>query len=200
MRIGIANIASETSTFNPVPTDMETIRASGIDRGQKVLEFSHWGNHIAGFLDVVGGEEFVGITRAVAEVGGPLTEEAMSTIVGWFTEDLREALPLDRLLLSLHGAFAGVADPDVEGLVVRRAREILGDAVIIEASMDLHANITGKDRKCQPGSWATHSPPCGQSRGWTKSGRDAPGYPAGRDQTGHERSQDPYDHPLLRYS
>jgi len=56
MRIGVANIASETSTFNPVPTDMETIRASGIARGQKVLEFSHWGNYIAGFLDVVGGE------------------------------------------------------------------------------------------------------------------------------------------------
>ena len=142
MRIGIARIASETSTFNPIPTDMKAIRASGIARGQEVLGFSDWSEYVPGFLDVVGDEELVGITCAIAEVGGYLTEEAMNTVLEWFTEDLKKALPLDGLLLSLHGAFAGVVDSDVEGLVLQRARDMVGEDVIIGASMDLHANIT----------------------------------------------------------
>jgi len=142
MRIGIAQIASETSTFNPVLTDMAAIRARGVARGQGVLQPADWADYIRGYLEVVGDEELVGITRAVADVGGSLTEEAMNTVLEWFTEDLRKALPLDGLLLSLHGAFAGVADSDVEGLVLQRAREIVGPDVIIGASMDLHANMT----------------------------------------------------------
>ena len=142
MRIGIAQIASETSTFNPVPTDMAAIRARGVARGQGVLQPTGWADYIRGYLEVVGDEELVGITRAVADVGGSLTEEAMNTVLEWFTEDLKKALPLDGLLLSLHGAFASVVDSDVEGLVLQRAREIVGRDVIIGASMDLHANMT----------------------------------------------------------
>ena len=142
MRIGIARIAQETNTFSPILTDLETIRAFGVAHGQEVLKVSGWSKYIEGFLDVVGEEEVVGITQAQARPAGYLTEEAMNTILEWFTEDLRKALPLDGLLLSLHGAFAGIADPDVEGLVLQRAREIVGQDVIIGASMDLHANIT----------------------------------------------------------
>ena len=142
MRIGIARIAQETNTFSPILTDLETIRAFGVAHGQEVLKVSGWSKYVEGFLDVVGDEEIVGITQAQAMPAGYLTEEAMNTILEWFTEDLRKALPLDGLLLSLHGAFAGIADPDVEGLVLQRAREIVGQDVIIGASMDLHANIT----------------------------------------------------------
>lgn len=142
MRIGVAQIASETSTFNPVLTDMAAVRARGIARGQAVLQSQDWAEYIQGYLDIVGDQEIVGITRAVADVGGPLTEDAMNRIVDWFEADLKKALPLDGLLLSLHGAFAGVTEPDVEGLVLQRAREIVGPDVIIGASMDLHANIT----------------------------------------------------------
>ncbi|MGQ9655965.1 MAG: M81 family metallopeptidase, partial [Thermodesulfobacteriota bacterium] len=60
----------------------------------------------------------------------------------WYTEALGRALPLDGLLFSMHGAFVGVADPDGEGLVLQKAREMLGEETIIGAAMDLHANIT----------------------------------------------------------
>jgi len=142
MRIGIARISQETNTFSPTLTDLDAIRAFGAARGQKVLQASSWSKYMDGFLDVVGDEKVVGITQAQAMPSGYLTEEAMHTILQWFTEDLKKALPLDGLLLSLHGAFAGVADSDVEGLVLQRAREILGRDVVIGASMDLHANVT----------------------------------------------------------
>ena len=140
MRIGIARISQETSTFSPQVTDLETIRAFGVAHGRAVLESSE--GFVAGFLDVVGDQELVGITQVHAMPAGYLTVEAMDAIMEWFTEDLHRALPLDGLLLSLHGAFAGIADPDMEGRVLQCARQILGPDVPIGASLDLHANIT----------------------------------------------------------
>ena len=142
MRIGIARIAQETNTFTPMLTDMDTLRAHGIFRGQSVLEDSAGWSIIPGFLDVVTGEDLVGITAVHASSAGYLTEGAMHTILEWFGKDLSRALPLDGLLLDMHGALAGSADPDVEGLVLQEARRILGDAVPIAVGLDLHANIT----------------------------------------------------------
>ena len=143
MRIGIARISQETSTFSPQLTDLEMIRAFGVAHGQAVIETPDRVNaFVAGFLDVVGDQEPVGITGVHAMPAGYLTVEAMDAIMAWFTEDLQEALPLDGLLLSLHGAFAGIADPDMEGRILQCARGILGPDVPIGVSLDLHANIT----------------------------------------------------------
>ena len=143
MRIGISRISQETSTFSTQPTDLDMIRNFGVAHGQDVLAGPRLlDDFVAGFLDEVGDQELVGITRAQAMPAGPLTAEALDAIMGWFDQDLRRALPLDGLLLSLHGAFSGHTDPDVEGLVLERARDIVGPGVPIAAAMDLHANIT----------------------------------------------------------
>lgn len=142
MRIGIARIAQETNTFCPVLTDLDTLRAHGVLFGQEVLEDASEGSTIPGFLDVARGEDLVGILSVHARPSGPLTPGAMEVLLTWFTEALGQALPLDGLLVSMHGAFVGVADPDVEGLVLQKAREMLGEEAIIGAAMDLHANIT----------------------------------------------------------
>jgi len=143
MRIGIAKIAQETSTFTPQPTDLELIRAYGVGRGAEALEDDGPGKgFISGFLDALAGQEVVGITRVQAMPAGCLTPDAQERIIAWFSEDLERAMPLDGLLLNLHGAFAGEADPDVDGLVLERARQLLGPDVPIGAAMDLHANIT----------------------------------------------------------
>lgn len=142
MRIGIARIAQETNTFSPVLTDVNTLLAFGVGRGDQVFHIPDWSDYIDGFLDVVGNQEIVGITSVHALPAGYLTEEALRSTMQWFTEDLRKAMPLDGVLLSMHGAFAGVTEPDVEGLVLQTAREILGDQVFLAASLDLHANIT----------------------------------------------------------
>jgi microcystin degradation protein MlrC len=164
MRIGIARISQETNTFSPTPTDLDAIHAFGAARGQDVLKTSGWSKYIDGFLEVVGGEELVGITQAQAMPSGYLTEEAMHTILQWFTEDLEKALPVDGLLLSMHGAFAGIADPDVEGLVLQRAREIAGEDVVIGASMDLHANITRRKIENADVIYGLHTHPHVDSR------------------------------------
>ena len=107
MRIGIARIAQESSTFSPVLTDMNTLQANGIFRGRAVLETipgytivdgkyradseaTRLKSNIPGFLDVVGDEDLVGIISVHALPAGPLTKEAMNAVLNWFTEDLKK--------------------------------------------------------------------------------------------------------------
>ncbi len=142
MRIGIGKISQETNTFSPALTDLDMLHAFGVYHGQDVLDVSHWSEYIQGFLDVVGDQELVGITHVTALPSGPLTEAGLDAILEWFDEDLEKALPLDGLLLSMHGAFAALTDTDVEGLILRKARETLGPGVAIGVALDLHANIS----------------------------------------------------------
>ena len=145
MRIGIAKIMQETSTFSTQPTDLEAILAHGVVRGREVIEKATlWDEFVTGFLDVVGDEEPVGVTKATAMPAGNLTPEAQRALMGWFAADLEKARPLDGLLLSLHGAFAGELDPDIDGLVIETARRIVGPKVPIGVSLDLHANLTAR--------------------------------------------------------
>ncbi len=152
MKVGIARIAQETSTFCPTLTDYETMKRSGISLGRDVIDdiqktpgtldvFGRQSNLI-GFLDVIGVDDCIGIIKAHAQPSGPLTEHATDLLTKLFTEELKKALPLDGLLFDMHGAFAGIKEPDVEGMILKQARTIVGDEVVIGVAMDLHANIT----------------------------------------------------------
>jgi microcystin degradation protein MlrC len=55
---------------------------------------------------------------------------------------LRQALPVDAVLLALHGALVSADVPDVEGEVLRSIRELIGPNVPLVATLDLHANLT----------------------------------------------------------
>jgi microcystin degradation protein MlrC len=153
MRIGIARIAQETSTFCPTLTDVKTLEINGIHRGSEVIEEinrtqkytldAHGRqSNLVGFLDIIESEDCVGIIVAHAQPSGPLTENATKVLCELFSTELEKSLPLDGLLLDIHGAFTGVKEPDVEGMILERAREILGNDVVIAVAADLHANIT----------------------------------------------------------
>ena len=145
MRLGIAKIMQETSTFSTQPTDLAAVRAHGVYHGREVIDKpTMWEGFVSGFLEMVGNLEPVGITKATAMPAGNLTADAQDQLLAWFEADLRAALPLDGLLLSLHGAFAGDLDPDIDGLVIERARQIVGADVPIGVALDLHANLTAR--------------------------------------------------------
>ena len=149
MRIGIAKIMQETSTFSTQPTGLQDLEAYGVYHGAEVIERpTMWEGFVSGFLEVVGDLEPVGVTKATAMPAGSLTREAQAKLLAWFVEDLERALPLDGLLLSLHGAFVGEADPDIDGLVIETARRLVGPGVPIGVCLDLHANLTGRMVAC----------------------------------------------------
>lgn len=57
---------------------------------------------------------------------------------------LKEALPVDGVLLSLHGAMGAHGYDDVEGDILERARALVGPKCVIGVSLDPHCHLTVK--------------------------------------------------------
>ena len=55
---------------------------------------------------------------------------------------IRKALPLDGLLLALHGATVSETYRDADGEVLRRIRDLVGPEMPVVTTLDLHANIS----------------------------------------------------------
>ena len=74
--------------------------------------------------------------------GGPVTADTFASQRADFMTALRAALPLDGVLLLMHGAMyvPGIDDP--EGEFIAQVREVVGDEVIISAAFDLHGQMT----------------------------------------------------------
>ena len=56
--------------------------------------------------------------------------------------DLQRAMPVDAVLLNLHGAMIADGDPDAEGDLLARVRALVGPDVPIGAELDLHCHLS----------------------------------------------------------
>jgi microcystin degradation protein MlrC len=59
-------------------------------------------------------------------------------------EQVRRAMPLDGVLLGLHGAMVADGYDDVEGDVIERVRALVGPTCVIGVELDLHCHLTVK--------------------------------------------------------
>jgi microcystin degradation protein MlrC len=57
---------------------------------------------------------------------------------------IRDALPLDGFFFDVHGAMIVMGMDDAEADLAASIRELVGDACVISAGMDLHGNISGR--------------------------------------------------------
>ncbi len=144
MRIGIAGFSDETCTFCKEPTTIERFEPA-TQRGQQILDKNRGiPTYINGYMKVLekSGAEIVPLVNAVKTPGGFqswLTTECFDKYADEIAQRAKEAMPLDGLLLSLHGAMAVTGVPKPEAEIVRRARKAVGDIPIM-VTLDLHAN------------------------------------------------------------
>ena len=152
MRIAVAEIAQETDTFSPMVAELGDFETYGLFYGDEIIQRMQGVGPIGGLLDVVAEQSdsitLLPIVRAWASAGGTITAETLEFLTNRLTAGLREALPLDAVYLSLHGAAASERDDDVEGYVLEAARAAVGDAVPIICPLDHHANITERMVRC----------------------------------------------------
>ena len=73
-----------------------------------------------------------------------VAQQAFDTMLGWFLERLEKVLPVDGVLLDLHGAMVTESYQDAEGEFIDAVRKLVGQGVPIVVTLDLHANITEK--------------------------------------------------------
>ena len=85
------------------------------------------------------------MTLAMAEPGGPVDHGFFLKLMQAWEDGLRAAGRLEGVYLVLHGAGLTTVDHDPEGLLLAMVRRILGPAVPVVATYDLHANVSEAD-------------------------------------------------------
>jgi microcystin degradation protein MlrC len=144
MHIFSAGVRSETNTFSPLPTgidDFQVIRAS--DWGH--LESSDWvlgpANRWSHYCKQHQHQYSFGL-MAIAEPAGPTVKHAYEALRDEILSDLENALPVDVVLLDLHGAMVADGYEDCEGDLTQRIRSLVGADVVIGMLLDPHCHVS----------------------------------------------------------
>lgn len=146
MRVFIAALCHESSSFSPIPTsrrsfeEFEYFRPSGQEGFDWALDLNGYGAFVRRALDA--GDEPILSTYTFAQPSGPAVQEDYESLRDEILSDLERAGQIDAVLLFLHGAQMADGYDDCEGDVLARARAIVGRDTFIGAELDLHANIT----------------------------------------------------------
>jgi microcystin degradation protein MlrC len=146
MRIAIGQLWQETNTFNPLPTARQDFEDFGVLRGAEMVERMADTNELGGFIQALRGwperPEIVGLVRLPAWPSGTATRDTFEWLRAEMVGALQRQMPVDAVLLALHGAMVADDFPDVEGEVLQAVRRVIGPNVPLVATLDLHANIT----------------------------------------------------------
>lgn len=148
-RIAVGGFMHETNTFQREPTTYADFAGAGdrppLTRGESVFtRFEGMNTSIAGAMSVLraAGAMLVPLPWASTTPAGYVTRDAYERIAAMIVDDLRAALPVDAVYLSLHGAMVAEHVEDAEGELLARIRSHLGNATPVVASLDFHSNTT----------------------------------------------------------
>ncbi len=148
MRIFAATLATETNTFSPLPTSIEAYKENVYLRP---------GEHPDDTPLMCTAPLFVARRRAAADGFTLIEGSCFAASPAGLTnladyEAMRDeimaqcqaALPLDGVLLGLHGAMVAHGYDDVEGDIVARVRAIVGPGCVVGVELDPHCHLTLK--------------------------------------------------------
>lgn len=147
MRMFAASIGTETSTFAPIPTALESFHESFYappgqhPQDAKLCTAPFW---VARRRAKAEGWTLIEGTCSFAEPAGLVSREAHETLRDEVLGQLRAALPVDGVLLGLHGAMVADGYDDCEGDLIERVRSMVGPAVPIGVELDPHCHLTLK--------------------------------------------------------
>lgn len=147
MRLFTAALATETNTFSPICIDRRAFEASlyappgrhpptptlctaPITVGRGVAARKGW--------------TLIEGTAAWADPAGLINRETYEELRDEIVEQLRAAMPVDGVVLGLHGAMVANGYDDPEGDLLARIREIIGPDVLLCAELDPHSHLTAQ--------------------------------------------------------
>ena len=133
MRIAVAGLHTECSTYNPVLAREADFR---VLRGPAMLRDAYF-DFLTHFP-----AEFITILHARAIAGGPVERGIYETWKAEILNGIKAALPLDGVYLAMHGAMLVEGMFDAEGDFIAAVRDVVGPDVLIAASYDLHGNVS----------------------------------------------------------
>jgi len=141
MKLFTGGIATESNTFCPMPTGLDDYTVfRGWPPEEKPTSFTRpflvWRRMAAerGFEAVCG-------LGASAPPAGVTVRRVYEGFRDELLADLRRALPVDLVLLNLHGAMVADGYDDCEGDILERVRAIVGSRVPVGAELDPHCHV-----------------------------------------------------------
>ncbi len=151
MRIFSASFATETNTFAPMPTGMASFKERGYfaaaEHPDQMQFFSGplWAARLRGAEH---GWSLVEGMVAAAQPSGLVPQHVYEALRDELLADLRAALPVDVVLLGLHGAMVAQGYDDCEGDLLQQVRTIVGPSVVVGAELDPHSHLSERMVNC----------------------------------------------------
>lgn len=144
-RILIAQLMHETNTFSRLPTTIEDYRRRWLLQGEAIAPyFRGTSSELGGLFEHAdrAGWELLPVLAANATPSGKLTRATWEALRDLILARARGAGRVDGVVLALHGAMVSETEDDAEGALLEALRNLLGDAVPVAVTLDLHANVT----------------------------------------------------------
>lgn len=147
MRVFTAALATETNTFSPIAIDRRAFAAS-LDAGP--------GEHpetptlctapITVGREICAREGWTLIEGSAswADPAGLVARATYEEMRDAILDQLRAALPVNGVVMGLHGAMVAQGYDDPEGDLLSRMRDIVGPDILICAELDPHSHLTAK--------------------------------------------------------
>ena len=146
-RVFLGSIATETNTFSPLRTDLQDFKESF---------YAAPGHHpekptlctaiypVSRSRSKQYGWQLIEGTATWAEPGGIVNQRTWIDLRDTLLNELKEAMPVDIVLLGLHGAMVTQDCLDCEGELLEAVRRIVGPKAIIGATFDPHSHLSSK--------------------------------------------------------
>lgn len=148
MRLFSATIATETNTFSPLPTSLAAYQESVFlrpgehpDDAPRMCTAPLW---VARRRASADGFTLIEGSCFAASPAGTTNRTDYEFMRDEIIAQVKAALPLDGVLLGLHGAMVAYGYDDVEGDVIERVRALVGPDCVIGVELDPHCHLTLK--------------------------------------------------------
>ncbi|WP_300600465.1 M81 family metallopeptidase [Niabella sp.] len=144
-RVALAGIYHESNTFSKRPTTYADFEKGHLLRGADILvQYKDAHHEIGGLIAALDPHqvELVPLLYAEATPGGTIEKETYERLKNELITLLKEALPLDAVLVTPHGAAVAEGYPDMDGDWLQQVREVVGHTIPIAGTLDPHANVS----------------------------------------------------------
>ena len=192
MRIAIGSFLTECNQFGGSPIDLDWFARYDLAYGDEVLATE--AGVVGGALEVLrsADAQIVPLVYASTCPGGYVTADCYAHLREQLLDRLQSALPVDGVLLPLHGAAVAEGTPDPEGDLIEAVRRLVGPDVPIVVTLDLHAHVTPTMVRPRRRACCLGNLPAPRQRRNRCARRAPAGPPAGnRDAAGHGHGQSP---------
>jgi len=147
MRIFAASLGTETNTFSPIPTSYANFEASfayGPGEHPDAPKHTTAPLYVARKRAERDGFTLIEGSCFWAEPSGTCSKADYEMMRDRILGELEAALPVDGVLLGLHGAMVAYGYEDCEGDLIERVRRLVGENGVIGCEYDLHCHLTQK--------------------------------------------------------